>query len=180
MTKEIILASIIATSSACTVGAGMSSGFGPTTPTRAVSANHQNEAPASSRAYPTSGGATLDTAEPISLGTTIEGVVNESSPRYYRFEAEAGRTETFTVYTELTKKEMGGANVKVQLLALDGEKLAGTMTATYAPHNTPEMNKDVFVHTFAKAEPVILLVTGDDNSAHYKIVLSPREAIATN
>ncbi|HJZ85614.1 MAG TPA: hypothetical protein VKN99_10605 [Polyangia bacterium] len=80
--------------------------------------------PGAPAAAPSSGGTTLESAEPVSRGQTVEGVVIDSTPRYYVIELSAAETLQLGFYTQVDK---GTANATLAVLDPMGGKLKEQM-----------------------------------------------------
>jgi hypothetical protein len=105
-------------------------------------------APANAAA--SSGGTSLEAAEPVSHGQTVEGWVMDETSRYYRLELAAGETLSMTFYSQTDR---GSANATLGVLDELGGKLFDRMVTV---SGTADWSRDEMTYTATTGGPVLL------------------------
>jgi hypothetical protein len=115
-----------------------------------------------------SGGATLDAAEPIAHGQTVQGTVLKDGPRYYRIDLHAQESLDLSLYAQ-SPDPFPYATLAV--LDRNGGKLTDTLLAV-----NQKTDWDVGNVAFEAKEPGMYIVRAEcfkcsDQRVNYKIVV---------
>jgi hypothetical protein len=125
---------------------------------------------------PTSGGTSIESAEPVSADTAIEGTVSADQRRYYRLDIESGTMLPISWYTRILTERGSGAGINPVLRILDaqGGNLVERMEATYATVGTGNFDQEQLSFTLPGSGPWFLQVECTRcgvETVHYKITL---------
>lgn len=126
--------------------------------------------------FPMSGGTSLAQAEPISRGSTIEGVVWKEQPRYYRIQLGQGEELKMIWYTQIISSSGSGAGLNPVLAVLDemGGKLMESMEATYATTAQNRFDRAEINYFASRTGPVFIQIDCTkcyEARIHYKLVV---------
>jgi len=125
---------------------------------------------------PTSGGASMDAAEPVNRGDTIEGWVSKDQPRFYRLQIDQPGELRLSWYTQIMTDRGQGAGANPMLFILDenGGKMVERMEATYATTGTGNYDQEDVSLAVPSVGTVVLQVDCQncgDQMVHYKLVI---------
>jgi len=125
---------------------------------------------------PSSGGTTMDSAEPIAQGATVEGWAAKDQPRFYRLDAMQPGELQVNWYTQIMTSRGEGPGINPTLFVLDpnGGKLTERTEATYSTQGTGNFDQETITVPVSNAGSVILQVDCQNCGAervHYKIMI---------
>lgn len=171
MNQTLTIATILALSAACTVAPTTT---GTTTP-EPVPADGiaAQDAPPPAAEYPRSGGLTRESAEVLSIGTPVEGVVQMGHELFYSFTATEGTPVKLTFYSEGIWTGRSGMNMYYNVLDAHGGKLTRVSVAVYATNQTSDFDKSEINFKPKASGPVFLQVDCISKckaDVHYKII----------
>jgi len=125
---------------------------------------------------PTTGGASMETAEPIAMGSTMEGWASKDQQRWYRIDMAQPGELRFSLFTQIMANRGQGAGVgpMVYIVNSQGGKLNQWMAATYATSGTGNFDQIDASVAVPQTGAIYIQIDCQDCGAemvHYKIVI---------
>ncbi len=139
ITNRIVLGCLALLLPACVVGApGAAQQTSPAIAPAPTQVAPPQAVPTNAAAYPTSGGATIETPEVYTLGSAVEGSLRNDEHRYYEFRVTEEQELTVMLLHKMYYNKMGGGNVGLKITDSLGKRLESIYTATQDSDYTRE------------------------------------------